>query len=44
MIDFANPTLNDALWLGFGLGSLLGVGVGLVVSFILFHWLYGPVR
>ncbi len=40
MIDIANPTLTDALYLGFGIGVLGGLGVGFVLAFFALLWIH----
>ncbi len=45
MIDIANPTLTEALYLGFGIGSLVGLAVGFVLAFFAMLWVHsGRVR
>ena len=38
MIDITNPTLSDALYLGLGMGFLVGLAIGSVVAFCAFRW------
>ena len=38
MIDFMNPTLPEAFYLGVVMGGILGLGIGFMIGFFALQW------